>query len=110
MGWQIKEWMCGGFQAVRPDGEKVFIYHRLAWEPARYEESASSYEFRWRGLTAGRLTTERTWRKRLKLFFTLSTEGGPAGLFGGNTEAAINEQDLLEISLQIADKQPGYVL
>ena len=36
--WQIKDWICGGFQAVRPDGEKVFVYHRLAWEPARYAE------------------------------------------------------------------------
>lgn len=92
MGWQTKEWMCGGFKAVRPDGEKVFIYRRLAWEPARYAEKASAYEFRWRGLSAGRLTAENTWRGSLKLLFTLDGPG------------AINEQDLLEISMQLAGK------
>jgi len=86
------EWMCGGFKAVRPDGEKVFVYHRLAWEPARYDENAAFYEFRWHGLTAGRLTTESTWRKRLKLLFTL------------DTAETITEQDLLDISLQIAGR------
>ncbi len=92
MGWQIQKWMCGGFRAVRPDGEKIFIYRRLAWEPARYAERASSYEFRWHGLTAGRLTAETTWQKRIKLLFTLEGPG------------AINEQDLLEISQQLAGR------
>lgn len=92
MRWQIKEWMCGGFRAIRPDGEKVFIYRRLAWNPARYADSASSYEFRWRGLAAGRLMAESAWKRRLKLLFTLEEPG------------AINEQDLLEISLQITGR------
>ena len=92
MGWQIQKWICGGFRAVRPDGEKVFIYRKLAWEPARYAENASAYEFRWHGLAAGRLTTENTWRRSLNLIFTLEKPG------------AINEQDLLEISLQLAGK------
>ncbi len=92
--WQIKDWICGGFQAVRRDGEKVFIYHRPAWEPARYAEKMSSYEFRWHGLCAGRLTAENNWRGSLKLLFTLDTAG------------PINEQDLLDISLEIAGK-PG---
>ncbi len=90
MGWQIKNWMCGGFRAVRPDGEKIFIYRRLAWDSAGYAQSASSYEFRWHGLPAGRLTAETTWRKSIKLLFTLEKPG------------AINEQDLLEISMQLA--------
>ncbi|MEI7483016.1 MAG: hypothetical protein WCK75_11820 [Elusimicrobiota bacterium] len=92
MGWQIKEWMCGGFRAVRPDGEKIFIYRRLAWDPARYEERASSYEFRWHGLSAGRLITDNTWKCRTKLLFTLAGQG------------VINEQDLLEISMQLAGR------
>ena len=94
MGWQIKNWMCGGFRAVRPDGEKIFIYRRLAWNSAGYAQSASSYEFRWHGLAAGRLTTETTWQKRLHLLFTLEEPG------------AINEQDLLEIS-QLLIGRPG---
>ncbi|MFA6434936.1 MAG: hypothetical protein WCW52_09595 [Elusimicrobiales bacterium] len=89
MEWQIQKWICGGFKAVRPDGEKIFIYRKLAWEPARYAEKISSYEFRWHGLTAGRLTAENSWRKRLKLLFTL------------DAPSAINEQDLLEISRQL---------
>ena len=97
MEWRIKEWMCGGFKAVRPDGEKVYIYRRLAWEPSRYAERASSYEFRWHGLSAGRLTTESTWRRRLKLLFTLEGPG------------SINEQDLLEISRQLADRPDVFV-
>jgi len=77
---------------VRPDGEKVFIYSRMAWEPAHYEEDASSYEFRWHGRTAGRLTAENSWRRKLRLCCTL-----------GAAEA-INEQDLLEISMQITGR------
>jgi hypothetical protein len=92
MIWQIREWICGGFRAVRPDGEKVFVYHRLAWEPANCDENSSFYEFRWHGLAAGRLTTENSWRRRLKLLFTL------------DTAATITEQDLLDISLQIAGR------
>ena len=90
MAWQIKNWMCGGFRAVRLDGEKIFIYRRLAWDPAGCARSASSYEFRWHGLAAGRLTAESTWQKSIKLLFTLEKPG------------AINEQDLLEISMQLA--------
>jgi len=92
MKWQIMEWICGGFKAVRPDGEKVFVYHRLAWEPSHYDEKPAFYEFHWHGLTAGRLTTESTWRQRLKLLFTL------------DTSQTINEQDLLDISLQISGR------
>ena len=90
MAWQIKKWMCDGFQAVRFDGEKVFIYRRLAWEPAHYGQSAGSYEFRWHGLSAGRLVPESTWNRDLRLTFTLDSAG------------AINEQDLLDISMQLA--------
>jgi hypothetical protein len=86
--------MCDGFQAVRPDGEKVFVYRRLAWEPAHYEQSADTYEFRWHGIAAGRLTSENTWRRKLRLIFTLDTAG------------AISEQDLLEISMQIMGRKP----
>ena len=96
MNWQIKEWVCGGFLAVRPDGEKVFIYHRLDWEPARYAEKAFSYEFRWHGLCAGRLSAENNWRRNLKLLFILDTAG------------AINEQDLLDISLKIAGRPTAF--
>ena len=92
MGWQIQGWTCGGFRAVRSDGEKIFIYRRLAWEPARYAQKASSYEFRWHGLAAGRLTTEGVWRQRLRLLFTLEGPG------------AVNEQDLLEISMKLAGR------
>jgi hypothetical protein len=93
MGWQIKEWMCDGFQAVRLDGEKVFIYRRLAWEPANYGQSAESYEFRWHGQCAGRLAHANTWNRDFRLVFTLDTAG------------AINEQDLLDISMQLAGRQ-----
>jgi hypothetical protein len=92
MGWKIRSWICGGFQAVRPDGEKIYIYSRLSWEPAHYGENASSYEFRWHGRTAGRLTSENTWRRNLRLCCTLGAA------------SSINEQDLLEISMLLADK------
>ena len=92
MVWQITEWMCGGFRAVRRDGERIFIYRRLAWDPACCSQRASSYEFRWHGLAAGQLTAETSWRKQLKLLCTLEGPG------------AINEQDLLEISLLLAGR------
>ncbi len=92
MGWQIKDRICGGFRAVRLDGEKIFIYRRLAWDAARCAQRDFTYEFRWRGLAAGRLTADTTWKRRLKLLFTLKEAD------------AINEQDLLEISLQIAGR------
>ena len=90
MTWRLKEWMCGGFQAVRLDGEKIFIYRRLFWWPADYGRTAESYEFRWHGLSAGRLSSESTWSRDLKLTFTLDGSG------------MINEQDLLDISAQLA--------
>jgi len=96
MNWQITDWICGGFQAVRRDGEKVFIYHRFSWELARYAENTASYEFRWHGLCAGRLTAEDNWRRKLKLLFTL------------DTAAPINEQDLLDISLEIAGRPRAF--
>ena len=90
MTWRLRKWMCGGFQAVRLDGERIFIYRRLFWEPAEHLRNADSYEFRWHGLSAGRLTSESAWNRRLKLTFMLDGSG------------KITEQDLLDISTQLA--------
>lgn len=92
MTWKIKKWMCDGFQAVRSDGEKVFVYRRLSWAPARYRQNPNLYEFRWHGRSAGRLTSGNTWNRDLKLIFTL------------DHFSPINEQDLLDISMQLAER------
>lgn len=75
---------------MRTDGERVYIYARLTWEPARAGAGAS-YEFRWRGRTAALLTRGAPWKNDMRLNCVL---GGSAG---------INEQDLLDISLQLSD-------
>lgn len=86
MNWKIAGWICGGFKAERPDGEQVFIYRRLDWSPSQHMCDYNSYEFRWHGLNAGRLTTENTWRKRARVLYMLENP------------KTINEQDLLEIA------------
>lgn len=95
MIWTLKEWMCGGYEAVRLDGEKVFIYRKLSWEPADHPGSADSFEFRWHGMTAGRLTAGCAWKHELRLIFML------------DDPAAINEQDLLDITAQLPDLGAG---
>ncbi len=92
MAWRIDGWICGGFKAVRADGERIFVYRRLAWEPADPGRGPDSYEFRWRGLTAGRLSAESAWNGDLRLVFLLDKPG------------KINEQDLMEISEELTEK------
>ena len=96
MKWKIAEWICGGFKAERPDGEQIFVYRRLDWSPSRYRHAYNDYEFRWHGLAAGRLTTENTWRKCARVFYTLENP------------KTINEQDLLEIAGCILAKAASY--
>lgn len=70
MGWKIANWICGGFRAMRQDGEIVFVYRRLDWSPSQYMRPYSAYEFRWRGVSAARLAADGTWLKRARFLYT----------------------------------------
>jgi len=88
MGWDIKSWMCGGYRAVREDGEMVFIYRRPDWGTGlcglrRY------YELRSRGLLIGRITSENSWRPQVRAEWLAEENRG------------LSEVDLLEISAAI---------
>lgn len=86
MGWKIANWICGGFRAMRADGEMVFVYRRLDWSPSRYMRSYCAYEFRWRGIIAARLAADGIWLRRARLLY--APDGRPV----------INDQDLVEIA------------
>jgi hypothetical protein len=88
MGWQLKDWMCGGYRATREDGEMVFIYRRPAWGTGMCGIRAY-FELRRQGLLIGRITAERSWQPQVKAEW-LAESGLP-----------VNETDLLEITAAI---------
>ena len=83
--WRIKGWMCGGYLAVRADGEMVFIYRRPDWGTGLCGLRAY-YELRSRGALVGRISAEDSWRPRVRAEWL----AGP--------DRPVNETDLLEIA------------
>ena len=88
MGWELKNWACGGYRAVREDGEMVFIYRRPSWGTGRAGLGVY-YELRSHGLLIGRISSESAWRPRVKAEW-LAEAGRP-----------LNETDLLDIAAAI---------
>ena len=85
MSWQLKDWMCGGHQATREDGEIVFIYKRPNWGTGM-SGLRNFYELRSRGLLIARITAENSWRPLIKAEWL------------AETDRPLNETDLLEIT------------
>lgn len=88
MGWTLTDWMCGGYRAVREDGEMVFIYRRPPWGSGLCGIK-SYFELRSRGTLIGRISSEGSWRTLVKAEW-LGEAGRP-----------LNETDLLEITAAI---------
>lgn len=84
MGWNIREWMCGGYRADRADGETVFIYRRPDWGTG-ISGTRQFFELRSRGELIGRISAETSWKPLLRAEW-LAEEERP-----------LNETDLLEI-------------
>ncbi|OGR53404.1 MAG: hypothetical protein A2049_00750 [Elusimicrobia bacterium GWA2_62_23] len=85
MAWEIKGWMSGGYMAAREDGELVFIYRRPDWGTGMSGLRAF-FELRNRGRLIGRISSENSWRPRIKAEWL------------AETNRALNEEDLLEIT------------
>ncbi|PIU19712.1 MAG: hypothetical protein COT18_06155 [Elusimicrobia bacterium CG08_land_8_20_14_0_20_59_10] len=83
--WKITGCMSNGYQALREDGEMVFIYKRPNWGEGR-AGIRSFYELRNRGALVGRITAENAWRPLVKAEWL-------AGL-----DRPLNETDLMEIT------------
>lgn len=88
MGWELKEWICGGYRAVREDGELVFIYRRPSWGTG-LSGLGVFYELRSRGLLIGRISSETSWRPRIRAEWL------------AETDRPLNETDLLDITAAI---------
>jgi len=89
MAWEIKGWMSGGYMAAREDGELVFIYRRPDWGTGMSGLRAF-FELRNRGELIGRITSENSWRPRIKAEWL------------AETDRALNEEDLLEITAALS--------
>ena len=85
MSWELKDWMCGGYQATREDGEIVFIYRRPDWGTGMCG-LRRFYELRSRGLLVGRITSENSWRPQIKAEWL------------AEADRPLNETDLIEIT------------
>ena len=85
MGWELKDWMCGGYRATREDGEIVFIYKRPNWGTGMCG-LRRFYELHNRGLLIGKITAEDSWRPQVRAEW-LAESGRP-----------LNETDLIEIA------------
>ncbi|MEK7721314.1 MAG: hypothetical protein AAB359_02870 [Elusimicrobiota bacterium] len=85
MHWELKGWMCGGYQATREDGETVFIYKRPDWGTG-LAGLRNFYELRSRGLLIGRISSENSWRPQVRTEWL------------AETDRPLNETDLIEIT------------
>lgn len=85
MSWQLKGWMSGGYCATREDGEIVFIYRRPDWGTGM-SGLRRFYELRSRGQLIGRVTSENSWKPKIKAEWL------------AETDRALNETDLIEIT------------
>lgn len=83
--WKITGCTSGGYQALREDGELMFIYRRPNWGEGRCG-SRAFLELRNRGELVGRITAEDSWRPELKAEWL------------GRPDRTVNETDLLEIA------------
>ncbi|OGR81876.1 MAG: hypothetical protein A2X32_06585 [Elusimicrobia bacterium GWC2_64_44] len=85
MSWKISDWMAGGFRAEREDGEMVFIYRRPSWGTG-LAGLKTFFELRSRGRLVGRISSEASWRPRVRAEWL------------AETDRPLNETDLLEIA------------
>lgn len=83
--WKITGRMSNGYQALREDGEMVFIYKRPNWGDGRSGAEAF-FELRNRGALVGRISRDNAWQPQVKAEWLAAAD------------RPLNETDLMEIT------------